>query len=229
MRYVARGVIQLPIGANAYLVDGDEGVTLVDTGVPGKVDVIESGLKKMGRTWSDLKAVLITHAHPDHTGSARAVKDASQAPVTMSARDARVPHGLEPVTPPPLKDAIGPLGGAFRFLPKAEGFSVATELAADGTDGLPAEWSVINTPGHTPGHVSYLLDRAGGLLFAGDAAMVNRSGQVYAGLMNPKSEQVKRSIVELAQHDFRAAYFGHGGQITNDAASAFRRFAYQQQ
>ncbi|UJH70197.1 hypothetical protein [Ornithinimicrobium sp. INDO-MA30-4] len=46
MRYVARGIIQLPIGASAYLIDGDEGVTLVDTGVPGKVGVIESGLKR---------------------------------------------------------------------------------------------------------------------------------------------------------------------------------------
>lgn len=228
MRFVARGVIKLPVGANAYLVDGDQGVTLIDTGMPGKEDMIETGLSKMGRSWSDITAVLITHAHPDHIGSARAVKEASGAPITMSTQDARVPHGQESVTFPPIANKMGPLRRAFKFLPKAEGFIVASELTNDGSEGLPEDWTVINTPGHTPGHVSFLLDRAGGLLFAGDAAMVNRKGEVHPGWMNPGSAQVNSSIAELAKHDFRAAYFGHGGHLTNDAASKFRRFVYQQ-
>jgi glyoxylase-like metal-dependent hydrolase (beta-lactamase superfamily II) len=225
-RVVARGVHQLPVGSHAYLVDGDEGVTLVDTGLPGHVDVVIDTLAHIGRTPQDVTAVLITHAHSDHTGSAAAVRAATGAPVSMSARDAVVARGEAGTEDPPLLQRLGPLSSvASRLLPEADPVVVDHEVSEGERTGLPEEWFVVATPGHTSGHVSYLLDRMGGLLFAGDAAMVDRHGRVGRGWMNAGSAAVDASIHKLAQLHFRAAYFGHGGFLSNDAAAAFRRYA----
>ncbi len=224
-RVVARGVHQLPVGSHAYLVDGDDGVTLVDTGLPGRFDVIADTLAHIGRTPRDVTAVLITHAHSDHTGNAAAVKAAGAGPVSMSARDARVAQGESPQENSPLLHRFGPLAALARFTPEADPVVVDHELVDGEPAGLPEEWTVISTPGHTSGHVSFLLDRLGGLLFAGDAAMSDRQGRVTRGWMNAGSPEVDTSILKLAQHDFRAAYFGHGPFISNGAAGAFRRFA----
>lgn len=224
-RVVARGVHQLPVGSHAYLVDGDEGVTLVDTGLPGRVDVIVDTLAQIGRTPQDLTAVLITHAHADHTGNAAAVRAAAGAPVSMSARDARVARGEAPQEDPPLLKHVAPLSVLSRFIPHADPVVVDHELVEGQQAGLPQEWTVIATPGHTSGHMSFLLDRLGGLLFVGDAAMADRRGRVTRGWMNAGGPAIDASIHKLAQHDFRAAYFGHGPFLSNGAAGAFRRYA----
>ena len=224
-RVVARGVHQLPVGSHAYLVDGDEGVTLVDTGLPGKFDVIADALAHIGRTPQDIRAVLITHAHADHTGNAAAVRAAGGAPVSVSAGDARVARGEAPQEHPPLLHRVGPLAAFARFIPDADPVVVDHELVEGEPAGLPEEWTVIATPGHTSGHVSFLLDRLGGLLFVGDAAMADRRGRVTRGWMNAGSPEIDASIHKLAQHDFRAAYFGHGPFLSNGAAEAFRRYA----
>ncbi len=84
---------------------------------------------------------------------------------------------------------------------------------------------MIDTPGHTPGHVSYLLDRAGGVLFVGDAAVANRRGEVRRGWMNAPSPTFDASLRHLAEFDFDAAFFAHSRPIATGAAGAFERFA----
>ena len=81
------------------------------------------------------------------------------------------------------------------------------------------------TPGHTRGHVSFLLDRAGGVLFAGDAA-AGKKGQVGSA---PRSaaenlDELDRSVIKLASHDFESAVFGHGQAVSGRAVERFRRF-----
>lgn len=225
MESLGHGVHRLSVGSNAYLVDGDQGVVLVDTGILGRLPRIRDGLSAIGRHLSDVRAVLVTHAHPDHVGSAAAVVQAGSGPVCMSPTDALVARGEAPQQPPPMMDLLGPLKLLFALAPKPHPVTVAHEVDATHGSGLPEDWRVIETPGHTPGHLSFVLDRAGGLLFAGDAAMVSRRGRVVRGVCNGRSHVVDASIARLAEHDFAAAYFGHGRPLTSRAADAFRRCA----
>lgn len=224
MEALGHGVHRLLVGSNAYLVDDDEGVVLIDTGIPGRLPRIRDGLREIGRDLEDLRAVLITHAHPDHVGSAAAVVDAGGGPVCMSPADAAVARGAAPLQPPPMMDLVGPLKGLFALAPTPEPVLVDYEVSEHAGSGLPQDWRVVQTPGHTDGHLSFVLDRAGGLLFAGDAAMVSRRDRLVRGFFNARSQTVDASIARLAELDFAAAYFGHGRPLTYGAAAAFRRY-----
>ena len=91
-------------------------------------------------------------------------------------------------------------------------------------DALPEDLKVIDTPGHTPGHVSYLLERDGGLLFAGDAA-VAKKGEVTGGLMNRGQPTVDASLRHIAEFEFERAVFGHAAPLQSGASDAFKRLA----
>ncbi len=225
MESLGHGVHRMSVGSNAYLVDGDDGVVLVDTGIPGRLPRIRDALRGLGRGVEDLRAVLITHAHPDHVGSAAAVIQGGGNHVCMSPHDATVARGHAAMEAPPMMDLFGPLKGLFALAPKPDPVRVDHEVTELDGSGLPEDWQVVETPGHTVGHVSFLLDRAGGLLFAGDTAMVSRRGTVVRGVMNGRSRAVDASIARLAEHRFDAAYFGHGRPLTSGAAAAFRRYA----
>jgi glyoxylase-like metal-dependent hydrolase (beta-lactamase superfamily II) len=102
-------------------------------------------------------------------------------------------------------------------------------LTADGPISVPG-FTAFHTPGHTAGHASFLLDRAGGVLFAGDAARSKRTGRIQRGpkMVTEDSEAESASISRLADLKFDAAVFGHGRAISHDAARRFREFAAQE-
>jgi glyoxylase-like metal-dependent hydrolase (beta-lactamase superfamily II) len=74
---------------NFYLVEGDDGLTLVDAGLPGFLGQLESLLGDGGRALRDVDAVILTHAHVDHVGVAEAVR-AAGAPVHVHEADAEM-------------------------------------------------------------------------------------------------------------------------------------------
>jgi hypothetical protein len=84
---IVEGVYELGTRTvNSCVIDGDDGVTLVDTLVSGKGGLIEESLKELGRSRTDVKAILLTHSHMDHTGSTAAVKSASNAALRIRSR-----------------------------------------------------------------------------------------------------------------------------------------------
>lgn len=78
MESIISGVYRIRSGyVSAYVIDGDEGVTLVDTLLPKREELIEESLSEIGRSLADLAAIVLTHSHADHAGSAAAVEKAS--------------------------------------------------------------------------------------------------------------------------------------------------------
>ena len=118
---------------------------------------------------NDIRTVLLTHWHTDHTGGLAHVQRASGARVVSSAIDAPVVNGSEPAPETTVMKLARPLMGQPEHAPVDE------VLSADGPFSVPG-FTAVHTPGHTAGHVSYLLERAGGFLFAGDAAASGREG-----------------------------------------------------
>jgi glyoxylase-like metal-dependent hydrolase (beta-lactamase superfamily II) len=209
---------------NSYVIDGDEGVTLVDSLLPKNQDTIESALAAIGRSFAHVTAIVVTHAHFDHVGSAAAVKATSGAAMYAPTGDAAAVRGEEKPALPPMADRLPFLKPIMsRFLPAADPVIVEHEIGERVGGVLPADLRVIDTPGHTPGHVSFLLERDGGLLFVGDAA-VAKNGEVKRGYMNRAEPTFDASLRHIAEFDFERAVFGHAAPLLSGASAAFSRF-----
>jgi glyoxylase-like metal-dependent hydrolase (beta-lactamase superfamily II) len=134
----------------------DDGLTLVDTMIPGSAKAIQAAAAKLG---APIVRIALTHAHGDHIGSLDALHAlAPQAEVLISGRDARLLAKDRTLDPgEPQTKLRGGYPGA------------STKPTATFEDGdLVGSLRVIAAPGHTPGHVAF-LDPRSNTLICGDA------------------------------------------------------------
>jgi glyoxylase-like metal-dependent hydrolase (beta-lactamase superfamily II) len=157
-----------PLDCHVYLVhDGDDAV-MIDAGAGVDIAPILTEIDRSGVPRDAIRRLLLTHAHGDHAGGTRALRDALDLEVFATPLAAQYVHdGDEAKTS--LDRAKGPGGypEGYIFQP----CPMAGELHEG--DRLPVgslEIEVIETPGHCGGHLSYLLHRPGGTdLLCGDA------------------------------------------------------------
>jgi glyoxylase-like metal-dependent hydrolase (beta-lactamase superfamily II) len=167
MLEVANGVYQLPNSfVNLYLILEADGLTLIDAGLAksGPKVALEA-IQKLGRESKDLKRILFTHSDPDHTGGAAELKHISGSSLQASAHEASMMAQGQPGRPP--NNAFVKLMVAL-MVPRIPA-QTADVLLEDGQE-IPVLGGlrVINTPGHTPGHVSF-YSSSQKILFAGDS------------------------------------------------------------
>jgi glyoxylase-like metal-dependent hydrolase (beta-lactamase superfamily II) len=155
------------IGA-AYLITDGDGLTLIDTGMRGSQRRILGALRRLGYPAAALRRILITHADGDHVGAAAALVAACGAVVYASATEAAALATGRPSRDIRLRGGWRLLYGLIRpflSIPPLPGAQVVRE--GDRLPGLGG-LVVIETPGHTPGHLSFYAPTAG-VLFAGDS------------------------------------------------------------
>lgn len=214
------GVFEISMGyVNAHLVVVDDGVVLVDTGLPGRTPKVEQALHEARKKVGDVRTVLLTHRHPDHVGGAAELRRRSGARVVAHAADVPAITGERPVP------AAGPMRLIALLVKPPEPVPVDETLTVDGPTSVPG-FTAIHTPGHTAGHVSYLLDRGGGVLFVGDAAGGGRGGKVRRtpSIFNDDVTTAAASLARLARLEFDVAVFGHGKATIGRAVDRFREY-----
>jgi glyoxylase-like metal-dependent hydrolase (beta-lactamase superfamily II) len=221
---VTTGVARLALGVvNAYLVGEVGGPwALVDAGMPGNAERIRAAAEERFGAGARPEAIVLTHGHADHAGSAVELSDSWGVPVYAHRSELPFLTGLS-AYPPPDPTVGGPLALLSRFVPR-ETIDLgdhARELPADGeVPGMP-NWQWIHTPGHTPGHVC-LLRPKDGVLLAGDAlatmdadsflGMLRRRQKISrpATPVTPDWGAAERSIREIATLRARVLAPGHG-------------------
>ena len=210
------------------LVDDDGQVTLVDTGIKRAPPAIVRGLEAMGKGLGDVTRILLTHAHSDHAGGAAELARRSGAPVAIHELDAEF---LAKGTPPP-RDRSSRLARLLDRLPGG-GFPAvdAGDRLADG-QVLPIAGGVrvIATPGHTPGHVSLLLQSTD-VLITGDALFNWLFARGISFSPRPLCSDFRltqRSAHELGELEYDTVAFIHGPEIREHAREQVRAFLASQ-
>jgi glyoxylase-like metal-dependent hydrolase (beta-lactamase superfamily II) len=222
-KLVIKGVHVVPMGmANAFLIEGDDGLTLIDAGFPGKEAAVFAAIRGLGCSPDQLRRLIFTHGHPDHIGSAAAIVRDTGARTYMHPLDTPMAESGGPFRP--MRAAPGLLRRALCklfFHPDERVVPIAIDEPLSGGDILPIAGGIeiIDAPGHCAGQVA-LLWRPGRMLFAGDVCTN------LMGLGDPVGfeslEEGRASQCKLAGLSFDAAGFGHGAPIALDASARFR-------
>lgn len=170
MREIAPGVAIIPtLIANAYLVGDRASWVLVDACTPGNENHIRRAAGRRFGAGARPNAIVLTHGHFDHAGSAGPLAAAWDVPVYAHALE--IPYLTGQAHYPPFNlSSPGFFTRIARFFPTSTvnlGSRVVPVQPEQALPGLP-EWEMIGTPGHTPGHVSFFR-RSDAVLLAGDA------------------------------------------------------------
>ncbi len=225
---IVPGVFGIGMGfVNAFLIKAEDGLVLVDSGLPKRKDTILGAVAGVSAQPADLKHILVTHHHVDHIGSLADLKEASNAKSYVHPADTPIVRGDQPQPGPNPSSLLGKIVGPLleRLSPTAVAATVDVEVEDGQELPLGGGITVSHAPGHTPGHVSYLLPGRGGVLFVGDAAVnILRLGMPI-GVFTADREQAKESIRKLAGLEFEVACFGHGRVLKGEANLRFRRLA----
>jgi len=224
---------QTPL-VNWTIVTGAAGAILIDAGFPGSRDDVLTSLGDLGLTPADVRAILLTHAHIDHLGSA--IWFASTLGTPVYCHPGEVGHAkreyLQQVSPTALISQawrphwlawslqVARRGGLVR-----EGIPTARALTDDIADGLPGRPVPLPTPGHTSGHCSYVVD---GVLVAGDALITghplarHRGPQLLPSMFNHSDDECVRSLEALGAAGNDTLIPGHGDLWVGPIADAAR-------
>ncbi|MET9736123.1 MBL fold metallo-hydrolase [Streptomyces sp. NPDC006458] len=218
------------------LAEGDA-VTLVDTGYPGDRERLLDSLAQIGSRPETVAAVLITHAHNDHLGSAEYLRSAYGTPVHL--HEAEVPHarreflhqvnvgtvlanGWRPGVLPWAVHALRVGGTAHVPVAAPEVFP------ADGPLDLPGRPVPVHTPGHTLGHtVFHLPDRgavlSGDALVTGHATSRMKGPQMLLDMFHHERARALGSLETIAGLDADLLLPGHGPVHRGSVPTAARQ------
>lgn len=189
-----------PTGVYLFLVEGETGAALIDTGVgfAGLRETVESLTSKP-------LTVILTHMHPDHAGGAMAFPKvychrADWEMAGETALESRMGYSAACMAPGTVlteEDFLPPVTAEKKFLPLEDGYTF--DLG-----GITLE--IIHVPGHTPGSCCVLFREERSILF-GDACN-NNTLLMWGTDISTYRESLKR--LKTFQSQFDTVYYSHG-------------------
>lgn len=236
---IAQDVGWLPVSfVNVYFV-GEPGGSwvLIDAGLPGRAKQITAAAAAHFGADRPPEAIILTHGHFDHAGSAWELADQWDVPIFVHPLEVPYLTNQSPY-PPPDPTIGGAIAFLSRFMP-SRAFNFRGRVQPLDLGRIPhlPEWECIATPGHSPGHVSFFR-RADGVLIAGDA-FATMDMDSWTGLISAKQvlarggapfnmdwDATQASVRKLAALRPTVAACGHGIPITDvDLPARLDQFA----
>jgi glyoxylase-like metal-dependent hydrolase (beta-lactamase superfamily II) len=215
-----------PGHVHAYLLAGDEGWTVVDTGL-GLPDARERWQTELGRVDGPVRRIVITHFHPDHIGAASDLAELTGAVVHEGELDyaqcelvwgsdswpERIAGWFrENGVPPPLADEL--IGSGAQYAPFIRYVRDPQPLAPG--DRIE-DWEVVAFPGHADGQLCLHRD---GVLIAADHILdpISPAVGLYPESRPDPLGDYLESLQRVVELEPRIAYSGHGEAIRNPVA-----------
>ena len=200
--------------SNVYLVINGKELVVVDTGTSGNAKKIIAYIQKISHQPSEVSTIVLTHYHMDHAGSAKELKDLTNAKVAAHVEDADFVAGKKPSPKP--KNVLFRVVSSF-IKPKP----VEVDIALKDGDKI-GNLTVIYAPGHTPGSI-VMLDTQRKALFVGDTLRFDGSKVTGA----PKqftwdADKEKQSIEKISLLEFDIMLPGHGEVLKANASNAVK-------
>lgn len=221
---------------NAYIIEDDDGITLVDAGLPRMWPMLHIALETLGRRPEEIKALVLTHGHFDHVGYAARVQREWNVPVYVHQADvglAAHPYRYKPQRNRFVYPFMHP-----RSLPTIARMATAGALRVKGVTNtrpyetntplpVPGEPTPQHTPGHTRGHcILQLADRD--TMITGDALVTfdpytGKAGpQTVASAATQDTREAIRSLDVIGKSSAQTLLPGHGEPWTQGAQAAVR-------
>jgi len=238
-REIASGVYQIPLGiVSCYMVGNRDTWTLVDAGTENKEDIIMAAALECFGGDSVPEAIVLTHGHFDHAGSAAALADTWEVPILAHPMELPYVDGRS-AYPPPDPTVGGFMAQVIRLYGNRRVNLADRVEPLDPDEDLPGMegWEIIETPGHTPGHCSFYRhdDR---VLIAGDAFSTVNQDNPFDMLSQKKRvwrpppyytcdwEEAEISVRRLASLRPNVLAAGHGQPMSGrEATDQLRRLS----
>ncbi|HUI28858.1 MAG TPA: MBL fold metallo-hydrolase [Candidatus Acidoferrales bacterium] len=152
---------KLPRFVNVLIIFGDR-ITLIDTGVKGSEEKIFAYIEENNRKFSEIAAVILSHSHPDHIGSAARIKELTGCDVLAHRDEISWIENIE------IQNKERPVPGFFNLVDR----SIKVDRSLSGGEILKADSDVtlriIHSPGHSKGSVNIHFDEDK-ILFTADS------------------------------------------------------------
>lgn len=210
-----------------YLIQDSDGLTLIDTGLALAAPKIINQLAGAGFQPGDVCRILVTHGHLDHVGGLPELKRLTGAQVVASRIERPFIEGETPIPQPP-PDGLSPLGRLMRARQSSPAPAPVDRVVDEGDtfDTALGDLTVLFTPGHTPGHISFWQPEHR-ILFCGDVLMNWPRLRLPFAPFTSSMAQNRQSIKKLATLQPEVVCFGHGPPLTTRAAEQLAAFAGQ--
>ena len=177
---------------NTFLIEGEKGAILFDTGWAGTFPMFCAELGRQGKKLNDIDYLLISHFHPDHYGIAQEIADKGPVVLVCDVQKEYI-HASDAVFEKDKRMHFYPISDdKVKLISLAESRSVLAGLGIDG--------ELLHTPGHSDDSVSLWLDK----------------GDLFVGDLNPlyelelhKGTEIGKSWEKLLALDPKTVYYGH--------------------
>lgn len=214
----------------AYLIDTDDGVTVVDAGLAGQYRELVAELDAMGRSVGDVRGVVLTHGDTDHIGFAERLRREHHIPVYVHGADAARARGEFRPKATWGSFKLGALAGFLWYAARKGGLrttyvSEVVEVRDGEVLDLPGAPRIIGLPGHSPGSIA-VHSPVADAIFVGDGLTTRH---VLTGRRGPQPapftddpRQALDSLDRLAGIDATWLLPGHGTPWNGGVPEAIR-------